>query len=893
MLIPRARRAQSAPSKKTIRKTTCRERGRTGRAAAQAVESMESRRMMSVSLDAAGWTKITPSSDSKTVYVSSSEGDDKNSGLSADAPVKTLSKGASLLRSGSPDWLVLKRGDVFYDTLPNWTKSGRNDQEPMVLGAYGDTNADRPWLKTGAKRGFYTDKPIHDVAIVGLKFSAHTRNPDSSEFTGTAGDYGVRTVGAINNLLIEDSSFDHYKYNMSFSGFNGTAKNIKVRRSQITDAYDTSKSVGIYASQTDGLLIEGNLIDHNGWNEKISAAAATMYSHNIYLWASSVNPVIRDNIISNAASHGVQARGGGTIEGNVFLRNPVGALLGNGSEVKAGGVTGSITGNVFLEDRDINGAVRGWAIEAGNIKAGSGATISDNIITQDSQNRFAAIRLLAATDASNASTGVGINDLEVTRNIVYKWFSGLTIANDFKLGGSGMTGLNDLEITDNDFQSTGSSKIISQPQAFNGSEETFEDNRYYNSSSSNGWFSVGGSTTAFANWQAKYESSAVNQQVQYPDPTRTVKSYHASLGGTATESAFIAAIESNDRTGFDASLDANSVIAYIRAGFTGVTPSEEPTEQPEVVTPPPAVQPPTTEQPPVVVNTTPTASLAAVDDKTSASTAAQQIKVTYADDKGIAVSSFGNGDIKVTGPSGATQAVTFVSADSKTDGPVRTATYAIAAPGGSWDSSDNGTYKINLNNTYGVKDVDGNYADAQHLGSMTVNIAPPVAARSAAVAALATESVEAAPVATASSAPAAVTDDAPPQVLWSMFDPDGQTITMQFSKDVSASIRTSSLRLKDLQTKELVPYDHMRMTYDAATNTATWWFTEKLPIADYQAVVVAPGITDAAGNHLDGNADGQHTVFDDYSLVINASDMEASAQIASGIDIMAPSDAVV
>src|SRR4051794_9196784 len=50
-----------------------------------------------------------------------------------------------------------------------------------------------------------------------------------------------------------------------------------------------------------------------------------------------------------------------------------------------------------------------------------------------------------------------------------------------------------------------------------------------------------------------------------------------------------------------------------------------------------------------------------------------------------------------------------------------------SAPGGTWDSSDNGTYKINLNSTYGVKDVDGNYVTAQQLGTFNVNIVAKVA----------------------------------------------------------------------------------------------------------------------------------------------------------------------
>src|SRR5215212_894941 len=47
----------------------------------QTVETLEPRTMMSVSHDANGFTVVTPESDSRVVYVSSSGGSDSNSGL--------------------------------------------------------------------------------------------------------------------------------------------------------------------------------------------------------------------------------------------------------------------------------------------------------------------------------------------------------------------------------------------------------------------------------------------------------------------------------------------------------------------------------------------------------------------------------------------------------------------------------------------------------------------------------------------------------------------------------------------------------------------------------------------------------------------------------------------
>lgn len=49
----------------------------------------------------------------KVVYVSSSEGDDSNSGQTPDAPLRTIKKAGSFM----PDTIYLKRGDIFYESI--------------------------------------------------------------------------------------------------------------------------------------------------------------------------------------------------------------------------------------------------------------------------------------------------------------------------------------------------------------------------------------------------------------------------------------------------------------------------------------------------------------------------------------------------------------------------------------------------------------------------------------------------------------------------------------------------------------------------------------------------------------------------------------------------------
>lgn len=228
-------------------------------------------------LDANGWSDLSPSGDSRLVYVSSSEGDDSNDGLSEQTPKATLSAGVSLLRDGYPDWLLLKRGDVWYETFGQWRKSGRSASEPMVITSYGDSGP-RPMLKVGTSSGFFTHgggsapEYINYLAFVGLHFYAHTRDPESPEYTGTDGSAGVSWLRGTHNLMFEDMKIE----------YTGNAINVQqdgdlipydvvIRRCVLVDTYSTGGHCqGIYTSGVRGLLIEENVIDHCGWPSCIS-----------------------------------------------------------------------------------------------------------------------------------------------------------------------------------------------------------------------------------------------------------------------------------------------------------------------------------------------------------------------------------------------------------------------------------------------------------------------------------------------------------------------------------------------------------------------------------------------------------------------------------------------
>jgi hypothetical protein len=96
--------------------------------------------------------------------------------------------------------------------------------------------------------------------------------------------------------------------------------------------------------------------------------------------------------------------------------------------------------------------------------------------------------------------------------------------------------------------------------------------------------------------------------------------------------------------------------------------------------------------------------------------------VNYADNAAVKANTLSNGDVRVTGPNGFSGVAQLVSVDRGSNGPGRTATYRVAAPGGFFDSADNGQYAVMLQPNQ-VADNNGNFAPAAKVGHFSVNVA--------------------------------------------------------------------------------------------------------------------------------------------------------------------------
>ena len=549
----------------------------------------------SLPLDPNGWTVFTPSSDTRTIYISNSIGVDTNDGLSQSTPVKTITKGKSLLRNNYPDWLLLRKGDVWTDeTIGNVCLSGRSATEPMLISAYG--SGARPMMKTNPSvnsDGIYTScngsAGIGDyLAVVGLDFYSYTRDPNSPGFnlsTVATGGAGFSFLNPTNWLLLEDNKFSFYGGNTLQAYPSGTFKKVSLRRNIITDSYSTnSHSQGLFSYETSDFLLEENVWDHNGWNTQVPGAGSTIFNRNMYLSHGDGKTVVRGNIDANGASGGVQVRTGGIAENNLFLRDPISISFGS-NENQAIEVSGAIRNNVTLDSHDIDTQLQGSSIwiSSNNASSQGGQSfvnnldVSGNIVAHNElgTGNIAAIRLEGDGPFSNTN---------VHDNIVYDWTrAAWPTAADHRADGF------QIRVATSSINTFFQNNIIQQPRSgFIGltsnndltpSGITIRNNTYWSAEVdpptvwSKGWFEFNCcNAISWDEWMSRIgDTGAIKKLLNFVDPHRTIETYMASIGMTPTFDAFMSKARAQSKDTWDPRFTASAVNDYIRAGFV-ITP---------------------------------------------------------------------------------------------------------------------------------------------------------------------------------------------------------------------------------------------------------------------------------------------------------------------------------
>ena len=456
-------------------------------------------------------TTTVPSAH-QNIYVSSSSGSDSNDGLSTSTPKLTTTAALNLVRKGSSDWVLLKRGDTFNagGTVifinpgnGNYFGSSTNPYYPQVLGSYG-TGA-RPILH---QYYFYDNhSQMQNYVIQDLNF----QNIDAFPMF----------IAKSNNVLIENCQFNYQVVIQGSPAAGQYVSGLTIRRCEFLDCvrsnpyngpYTTTawgndythilnnRLSGIYQNGTVSFLFEENIMDHCGWSAGYDPTGTQIgnpnqppseFSHNLYSGGQNFDMTVRNNITTEAASMGFKLASSGDIYGNVMVNNNIGMII---AEDPAG------LYGCFLR-------------------------MHDNLVEEASANPSPA--------AYEGALGWGIALAQAPPHP-----NGEVIRN--------------LEI---DSTASGSNTSLSTPSQLT-------------------WLSTN-TLLSGSNVVYKFGTTP-NQNPTgsaYYDSTRTVESYNASVGGASTLADFISHIRAQEKLTWNPAYTAQPILQYMQEGFNLTLPT--------------------------------------------------------------------------------------------------------------------------------------------------------------------------------------------------------------------------------------------------------------------------------------------------------------------------------
>lgn len=335
--------------------------------------------------------------------------------------------------------LALERGGVYSGSL------GTRASQIRIM-AYGDAAKPAPkWRSEGTALTIIGAK---EVLIEGIDFEGVEPR-----------DGGIRIFNG--SAWIRDCSVTNFRLGITAEGANNERGGLlKIERCRIYDNYSPKRQFahGIYCGNVQQVIITDSVLDRNGWSPK--GARSTIFNHNVYVRGDCGPVTATGNLFSRGSSHGLQARSGGVIEGNLFLENPIALSFGhvNGEgPICAGGVTGAVKDNIFIGGGEIDGTARGWALDVANVRE---AQITGNTFAHGTGGHAdaSAIRLVFC-DLDKASykgpEPVGIHNLTIENNTVIDWPNQAVLINKSLVADAdGPMGMKAVKIGTNNFQPT-------------------------------------------------------------------------------------------------------------------------------------------------------------------------------------------------------------------------------------------------------------------------------------------------------------------------------------------------------------------------------------------------------------------------------------------------------
>lgn len=543
--------------------------------------------------DENSWSILSPSNDSRLIYVSDSSGDDEtaeyytprdiidiqNPGLIR--PFKTIHAALAAAREGHPDWILLLGGDVWRVDKRIQLKAGRGIFERSVITAYG-SNGLKPIIKSNASEMIRVWANKNFMAITHISFYAYERDPNSIDFIGWGAvddTIGLRIYvpegGLMGSILIEGNDFNFFSTGISITG-GGALVDTVVRRNVVRNSYSEKiHSQGIYAANA-SMYVEENIFYHNGWykqqvgsgNEK-AEGQATMFNHNTYMPKANNTTFIENIFISSSSIHNKWTADSKSedlydsiqvkniiIDRNIYIGGEIGISAGGNTDYDTGPrwENMEIKNNIMFsigKDQPSNREL-GWYIDASDW---AGGIICGNYLLHNNNDD---VSNLKGIELSGHSSRVSINN---------NFMIGLVNANTSPNAAAMLlTGdeFDDVNIQNNVIQMSNSRLRPIKVYSLDGL--TFAQNTYFSDADDEYWFKIGTENYSFQSWLDKTgELGAQATKVPLTMPIRSIESYAAVNGMTLEE--MISGMIHQSRSQRQRGYTVDAIFEYIENGY--------------------------------------------------------------------------------------------------------------------------------------------------------------------------------------------------------------------------------------------------------------------------------------------------------------------------------------
>ena len=549
--------------------------------------------------DEGGWSILTPSEDSRLIYVSSSLGDDATAEFYAPRdigdienpgaikPFRSIEAAYANSRAGYPDWILLHGGDTWEVHESIQLNSGRSITERSVITSYG-SGEQRPIIKSDAGETFRIWSYKKYIAITDLALYGYKRDPESSDFSGwglvdesTAIRIYSPKGSVMGTLLVEGNDFNFFSKGISING-GGDVLDVVVRRNTIRNSYsERDHSQGIYATHTSALL-EENIFDHNGWykqqvdtgNEK-AEGQANMFNHNTYFAKSFHSKFIRNIFLRSSSIQNKWTASSDShsnvdsikshdlwMEDNVYVGGEIGISAGGNTDHDTGPRWKNITiiNNVMLaigRDRPTNRTL-GWNIDAtdweGGLVCGNYILHTDNLLVKN-------------------LVGIRLNGHSSNVIIAENTIHGLIAPNPSSKTGAMTVNSGpkeNIRVSGNNIQLVDSNMRVLLTE--NVDSIVFEENHYFSDLDGDEWFRSQDVSYGIDQWRSiASDNNSMVGQASFLEPKRTFETYLASVGLSQSIDEFSQLAARQTRINWNRDFTAQAVLDYIRQGYGNMT----------------------------------------------------------------------------------------------------------------------------------------------------------------------------------------------------------------------------------------------------------------------------------------------------------------------------------